>query len=131
MSKKRKKVELCSPKVTGNIETKEIAWSACCRCQRETSENLSTPFNSILPNVGETARNTYNTLADNLKKFEAIGALPTPVSIKALCREGPLGEELYRNKARFHKSCKIKYSTSKLPSAPKTPTLQGHKMLIL
>ena len=59
-------------------------------------------------------KKTYAIIGENLQAFKDIGKLHASVTVDALQKEGPLKEELYCNEGKYHKSCKLKYATSKL-----------------
>ena len=108
--------------VTSNVATFALAnieWTKCFICQKETSEKLQCPLNSPLPKVAENAKKTYATIAENLQAFKDAGKLPGTVKLDSLQEGGPLKDELYRKEGKYHKSCRLKYATSKLPVTQK------------
>ena len=75
----------------------------CFICQTTTSENLQS---SIYINSSDSTKsqNAYNDLAERILKFNDIGLSPVPLNIDHLSGSRTLGESLYQNAAKFHKS---------------------------
>lgn len=86
---------------------KDSDFELCFICQEESGESLLCPAtNSTHPNKSSG----YLTIAQQLKKFEAINELPKSIS----CRISHLScndllESLFSNEAKFHKKCRNKY----------------------
>ena len=130
MSQKRRKIDIVSLH-TARAAPTEIDWERCFICQNVNKEKLQSRFNSPLQN--NDAKKAYGTLAENIKWFQSllIGQLPVCIPIEKLDNGGQLKDELHQNKARYHKSCKLKFAASKLsdsqqnqPSASQEPTAQ-------
>ena len=88
-----------------------IDWSKCIICQEKTSESLKCPLDSC----GKDGDKFYSSFLENLEKFRRISALPT----KIFFENGLTADDLPAHHAPWHKSCHLKYSTSKLTRAKK------------
>ena len=58
-------------------------------------------------------------------KFNDISLLPVPLNIDDLSGSGTLGESLYQNGVKFHKTCKLKFGNQKLEREMKKANKQG------
>ena len=59
------------------------------------------------------------TLATNVAKFSDLGCLPLPIDVEQLKKSGDMVESMVTNRAKWHKSCKYKFSNLKLERAEK------------
>ena len=104
---------------TSSPEGAAIDWTLCCLCQKDDAEEK-------LQRSKDATRSdrdpevAYKNLADRKKAFEAIGMLPIPFDVRLLECNMDLSESLYRNSAKFHQSCKLKFAQIKLDRAIKT-----------
>ena len=115
-SEKRRKIDIVTQN-TSRASSAEIDWDKCFICQKNVKEKLQNPFNSAIRTADPKA--TYETLTNNIKLFQKIGQLPVShIPIDKLEKGGQLNDELYEHKAKYHKSCKLKFSSSKLPKPP-------------
>lgn len=99
-------------------------WSKCAICQGNKNESLQCPAECTRQSdVGAG----YLTLSENLARFEDLGCLPDDIN---LCRLNESGEgiekTLSKNKARWHKSCFSRLSTTKLRRAEKRALQSEH-----
>ncbi len=87
-----------------------IDWSRCIFCQETNpTETLKCPLRS---NHVETQETGYRSVSQNLIKFAELGALPFDIS---RLNEGQgIEETLGVNEAQWHRSCQLKYTSSKL-----------------
>ena len=83
----------------------QINWSLCIFCQDGPAEGLECPAKSKKGDCGKG----YSTLATNLKEFHDAGALPDSMNLESF-----KVETLIENKASWHKSCRVKFSSTKL-----------------
>jgi hypothetical protein len=84
-------------------------------CQEEIDEKLVCPFNSTRQNYGSG----YETLAQNLPRFEEIGCMPINISLSHLDDRHGIEETLKSHRASWHKSCFNKCASLKLQRAQK------------
>ena len=83
-------------------------WNISVFCQENTSEKRECPLNSKQSNRGVG----YITLQKNLQGFYEAGELHLDV---AELDEGEgIAETLWKHNASWHKSCRVKYNTTKL-----------------
>ena len=71
MSKKIKLVDIRAASSSEESAAATINWDICVLYQVETSESLTSPACSKRQDVGRA----YKTLAENLMRFDALGAL--------------------------------------------------------
>lgn len=92
-----------------------IDWQKCVLCQSTGNEPLQYPSNSKRPDVGSG----YKSLAENLQKFYDLSPDLLDVDLKLLDEGSGIEDCLRKNNACWHKSCVLKYNTSKLARAEK------------
>ena len=92
-----------------------IDWQKCVLCQSTVNEPLQYPSNSKIPDVGSG----YKSLAENLPKFYNLSPDLLDVDLKFLDEGSGIEDCLRKNNACWHKSCVLKYNTSKLARAEK------------
>lgn len=91
-------------------------WDCCILCQDSTkSEPLQCPIDSKRQDVGAG----YKSLADNLMKFAEIDALPNSVNLASLDAGSGMIVTMMTNRAKWHKSCRDLYNSTKLQRAVK------------
>ncbi|CAG9820342.1 unnamed protein product [Phaedon cochleariae] len=120
ISSEMKSFKLCNVSVHNESLPRDwqTDWDACVLCQEETSEDLTHPGRSLKADksVG------YSKLAENLEEFQKLGQVPLGVNVSALDVGAGLKETLIAREAKWHKSCYLKFSTSKLERAKKRPS---------
>ena len=82
-------------------------WKSCIICGN--SDDLRCPAESLQGNGLEC----YTTFLLNMKRFDEIGQLPTIIPFD----EDVTARELLDHKAKWHKSCHLKFAASKLENA--------------
>jgi hypothetical protein len=87
-----------------------IDWTLCALCQEPSSQPLQCPANSKRTDVGAG----YDSLGDNLEKFQSLGAQPIAVDIAQLDDGDGISQTLAKNSAKWHSSCRLKCSASRL-----------------
>ena len=94
-------------------------WTLCVICQKQRSEDLKCPMKSTL---SEDAPDVYSNFLQNVDDFRATDALPVIIKF------GPdvNSTTLIENKAKWHKSCHLKFSKSKLVKAQKRKESSGN-----
>ena len=92
-----------------------IDWQKCVLCQSTGNEPVQDPSNSKRPDVGSG----YKLLAENLQKFYDLSPDLLDVDLKFLDEGSGIEDCLRKNNACWHKSCVLKYNTSKLARAEK------------
>ena len=99
--------------LSSNLETD---WSKCCLCQIDKDEDLKS-----LPTRYETDRDNdgYVMIARNIPLFHAIHQMPIKLDPKRLDQGGGIEETLRKNNAKYHQSCRLSFSNSKLERARK------------
>ena len=90
-----------------NIDNDETDWTFSFLCQKQTSEKLRC---SALSKTD--LKQFYDELADRIKEFHSIKMLPIPSNIVKLEDGLDLGQSLFTNSAKFHKSCKLKFASN-------------------
>lgn len=87
-------------------------WRKCCLCQQEKSEPLISP-----PTKYQKEQDGYMNIAENVPLFHEINALPIPLDPRRLDEGGGVEETLRKNKAKYHKDCRLLFSNYKLERA--------------
>lgn len=93
----------------------DLHWNLCVLCQESTAEVLRDPMKNNNEN-----EDSYSSLAANLKDFHRIGRVPLLISQHFFKEENDIACTLRRHHAKWHKSCRLKYSTSKFIKAQKS-----------
>ena len=93
-----------------NREELKVDWEKCFICQTETRETLQS---SSEPRSSDPAK-AYNDLDERILKFESWNLLPVPLNLDELSGGTALGTSLLNNKAKFHKTCKLKFGNEKI-----------------
>lgn len=92
-------------------------WKKCILCQKVTTESLRCPAESIRNDVGVGLG--YSTLSLNLVRFNELHEMPIPIDLNRLDDGNGLEPTLQEHKAKWHKSCYLKFNTTKLQRAEK------------
>ena len=89
-------------------------WTKCCLCQRDKKEDLKSPPTSYtMQNDG------YTNIANNVPLFHAINALPITLDPSRLDEGEGIEATLRKNNAKYHQSCRLMFSNTKLQRAQK------------
>ena len=111
MNRKRK-IIFASPERKEDA-AREFDWNICFLCQEECSEQLQCLADGKhLCNDPVKIKDAYNDFSLQIQKFIDEELLPVGSCLDKLPKEG-LGEILNTNRAKHHKSCKLKFSESK------------------
>jgi len=78
-------------------------WSKCILCQLDSKEQLINPTDA-----------GYKTTAENILKFQEINSLPMDINIEMLDHGNGIESTFKERTAKWHKSCNLKFSASKL-----------------
>ena len=100
---------------SAQIKTDTTDWSLCVLCQEKKTENLQNPLSGSRSDRGRG----YDTIASNILEFDSLNALPIHINLTRLDGGNGVAETFRINNARWHKSCKDKFSTLKLDRARK------------
>ena len=84
----------------------EIDWAKCFICEKENNKEK---FQSSMDAISANAKPSYNNLADSIYKFQETGKLAVNIQVDKLECGKTLGESLCQNKAKYHKSCNLKF----------------------
>ncbi|KAK3889204.1 hypothetical protein Pcinc_006775 [Petrolisthes cinctipes] len=90
----------------------ELNWSRCVICQQDTSEPLKCPLHSRDPS---DKTGVYASFLNNVEQFSVIDAVP----VELLFGNNETVEKFVSHSAAWHKSCYLKFSSSKLAKAKK------------
>ena len=90
-------------------------WSLCILCQSKTAEALQCPGNYRRPDCGTG----YSTVARNLERFEELGNIPLQLNLLRLEEGKGIEHCLKSHKASWHKSCSLKFNSTKVKRAEK------------
>ena len=80
-----------------------------------TAEPLTSPLNSKRNNIGMG----YQSLAENLVKFNELGKLPRTLQLDRLNKGQGIEAAMITNKAKWHKTCRLRYNNQMLQRAGK------------
>ena len=108
MSKQCKLVDVS--KSTASRPQTPINWELCVLCQGETAELLQCPAVSKRQHSGAG----YRSLANNLMEFSELGELAQHVDLTRLDEGEGIIAALISHRAKWHKSCRLKYNNTKL-----------------
>ena len=97
----------------GEVTEMPFDWQKCIICQEFTKEALKCPLNSH--GSPEANRQTYADFLQNAKRFREANMLPIDLTFS----DDVNVESLCANQASWHKSCRLKFSLSKLEKAQK------------
>ena len=90
-------------------------WAQCVICQKNTEETLQCPAESKRTDVGAG----YKTLADNIVRFRQLECMPLAINLERLDEGNGIEETFLSQRARWHKSCNVKFNSTKLRRAEK------------
>ena len=88
--------------------TSAIDWAICFLCQRITEEKLTCPLDYAHGGGG------YKTLARTLPMFYELCDLPSFLQLSRLDEGGGIESTLMKQKAKYHKSCNLRYNDKNL-----------------
>lgn len=80
-----------------------------------TAEPLTSSLNSKRKDVGKG----YQSLAENLVKFDELGELPRTLHLNRMNEGQGIEAAMISNKAKWHKSCRLRYNNQMLQRAEK------------
>ena len=83
--------------------TRDIDWTLCIICQRETNEELRCPFRDHLE--------VYSAFVKNVREYRRIESLPAQIHLPEE------GSALPENQAKWHKQCHQKFNNTTLEGA--------------
>ena len=99
-------------------------WGRCFMCQAVTHDKLICPVTNswqVDKSLG------YRSIAEELKKFEEIGELPSSIRRRIyFLSHAELTETLFQNKAKFRKHCKNTYDEHHYGRATKKRKSMGN-----
>ena len=98
-----------------NREELKVDWEKCFICQTETGETLHSSSEAWSSDPAKA----YSDLGERILKFESLNLLPVPLNLDELSGGTALGTSLLNHKAKFHKTCKLKFGNEKLKKAIK------------
>ena len=96
-----------------NREELNVDWEKCFICQTETREALQSSSEARLSDPAKA----YIDLGECILKFKSLNLLPAPLNLDELSGVPALGTWLLNHKAKFHKTCKLKFGNKKLEKA--------------
>lgn len=97
-------------------------WAVCVICGG--GGELKCPANSLQGNASEV----YQTFSNLVREFREIGELPTSVNFIKQGFEVE-AKDLLENRAKWHKSCHLKFAQSKLDRVKKRQAEQATQVL--
>lgn len=109
-SKKRKLYFEDDVSQTKDSTSTQFDWSLCILCQERKDERLQCPAESKRTNSGAG----YLTLEKDLLGFKEHGSWPISVDAKHLDDGDGIGMTIARHSAKWHPSCRLKCSSSRL-----------------
>eukprot|EP00112_Aurelia_sp_Birch-Aquarium-sp1_P023326 Seg6900.2 transcript_id=Seg6900.2/GoldUCD/mRNA.D3Y31 product="hypothetical protein" protein_id=Seg6900.2/GoldUCD/D3Y31 len=115
MSKEFRLVEPKLPRTTTGQIIENIDWERCIICQDNTSEVVQCPADSSRSDAGVG----YVRFEENFMRFKELGALPVKIEAERLDNGSGISNTLLANKAKWHKSCNLKFNSTKLERAEK------------
>ena len=98
----------------------ETDWTKCVICQGEKDEKLVCPAESL--NQGNIGAG-YVKLAEDVTAFNDVNCLPKQFDISRINDGDGIKATLQRYKAKFHSTCRLEYSKSRLQRAMKRKCL--------
>ena len=90
-------------------------WNKCIICQAATDESLQCPAESRRTDQGAG----YITFSENLAHFHELHSIPMSLDNRRLDEGSVVRATLEVRQAKWHKSCLIKFNTTKLRRAEK------------
>ena len=83
-------------------------WSKCALCQEHSIEKLTSP-----------TAGSYQIIAENISQFCELNCMPVQIDISRLNSGNGIEVTFHEQNAQWHKSCSLKFSTSKLDRVKK------------
>ena len=108
MSKRCKVIKPDIECQSSSAEPDSINWELCFLCQEEKDDHLQCPINAKGHKCG------YKYLATNLLEFKKLNSLPINIKFEKLDEGSGIAETLRSHSAMYHKSCYLKYTSSKI-----------------
>ena len=90
---------------------KQINWTLCMFCQEVKGEPLVNP-------------KIYENISQNITAFYNMKQMPIQVNLPFMENSEKLKQALIANSAKWHKSCNMQFSSSRLKRLPKSQTLK-------
>jgi len=90
-------------------------WAKCCLCQQDKKEALTSP----ITNPTKRGEDGYSNISSNVPLFYAINDLPIVLDPARLDEGQGIETTLRKNNAKYHQSCRLLFSNSKLQRAQK------------
>ena len=87
-------------------------WNKCVICQDRTSEALQCPADNRRTDI--PIGTGYHTFEENLERCCSLNWFPVPIRLEHLKKGGGIAETLQHYKAKWHKSCRNKFSHMKI-----------------
>ena len=94
----------------------ETDWRKCCLCQTDKKEELKSPPTHY---ACSPENDGYSMIAIKVPLFQEINQQPIRLDMSRLDDGGGIEETLRRNNAKYHRSCRLMFSNSKLDHARK------------
>ena len=96
-----------------SAESKTTTWQLCFLCQIDDNDHLQCPINA------KGTKSGYQYIASNLLEFKRLGCVPMNVNLDRLDEGYDIAETLSSHSAVNHKSCYLRFTSSKLKRAQK------------
>ena len=90
----------------------DVFWDRCIICQKISDTPLKCPLNANTTDIER--REVYKNFLENADEFQSQSSLPVELKLDLSTTTVEL---LIANRASWHKSCRLKFSTSKLEKA--------------
>lgn len=101
-------------------------WNLCIICQKEVkNENLSCPANSKRKDVGVG----YSSFVCALEEFRKLESLPVSIDVSLLDDGSGIEDTLSRNKAKWHKNCRLLFGNLQLDRAKKRKSSEVQQLI--
>ncbi|KAK3869743.1 hypothetical protein Pcinc_015596 [Petrolisthes cinctipes] len=94
---------------------RQTDWTKCCLCQQNKPEELQSPQ----MNPTKSENDGYTNLSRNIPLFNAINALPIKFDPARFDAGSGIETILRENTAKYHHSCRLLFSNTKLKRAEK------------
>ena len=101
-----------TPESSPDLETD---WKKCIICQQDKNDKLVCPADSKKEDVGAG----YVSLANDVTAFDNAECLPKTLSMSRINDGDGVEATLEYHRAKFHKSCRLQYSKSRLERVTK------------
>ena len=90
----------------------DFFWDRCIICQRISETPLKCPLNANTTDIER--REVYKNFLENANEFQSQSFLPVELKLDLSTATVEL---LIANRASWHKSCRLRFTTSKLEKA--------------